>query len=69
MNKITKRILEKIGQPGLLEQLSGLDRVLITCTTDNIASANTIEECGGKLENEVKDESNIVFRRYWLSIR
>lgn len=48
---------------------SGLDQVLITCTSDNIASVKTIEGCGGKFENEVIDESNLVFRRYWLSIR
>jgi len=46
----------------------GLDRVLITCTSDNIASAKTIEGCGGEFENELIDENNIVFRRYWLSI-
>ncbi|NBJ87982.1 GNAT family N-acetyltransferase [Acutalibacter sp. 1XD8-36] len=41
----------------------GLDRVLVCCDDDNPASAHTIEDCGGKLENVVDG-----LRRYWITI-
>ena len=41
----------------------GLDRVLVTCDDGNIASARTIERCGGVLEDVRKDK-----RRYWISL-
>lgn len=40
----------------------GLDRVLVTCDSDNIASARTIEACGGVLE-DVRG----IKRRYWIT--
>jgi len=45
----------------------GLTRVLVTCDDRNLASAGTIEACGGELENKVKEEGNLV-RRYWIQI-
>lgn len=47
---------------------SGLDRVLIVCEADNIASANTIERNGGVLEG-IQDTEFGPARRYWISIR
>ncbi|MFE0590768.1 GNAT family N-acetyltransferase [Micromonospora echinospora] len=44
----------------------GLDRVLIICAADNIASAKTIERCGGVLE-DVRDTDLGATRRYWIS--
>lgn len=44
----------------------GLDRVLIICEVDNIASARTIERCGGVLE-DVRDTAHVATRRYWIS--
>ena len=48
----------------------GLDRVLITCLDKNIASARTIESCGGKLESLVFDNENhrANLRRYWITL-
>jgi predicted acetyltransferase len=43
--------------------LLGLDRVLVTCDTDNLASARTIEACGGELEDVRAGK-----RRYWLAV-
>ena len=45
----------------------GLDRVLITCNKNNIASANTMIKNGGKLENEVWDNDHFV-QRYWIEL-
>lgn len=44
-----------------------LDKVLITCDKNNIASAKTIMNNGGKLENEVP-EGNRITQRYWINI-
>ncbi len=41
----------------------GLDRVLITCTHDNAASARTITGQGGVLENELDG-----YLRYWITL-
>lgn len=46
----------------------GLDRVLITCDDDNIASVRMIERAGGVLENKVVDPHGTVVRRYWLTL-
>ena len=43
----------------------GLEKILITCDKNNIASKRTIESCGGILENEVIEESRITLR-YWI---
>ncbi|WP_246104433.1 GNAT family N-acetyltransferase [Rudaeicoccus suwonensis] len=49
---------------GLVEATSiGLQRVLVTCDTDNVASAKTIERCGGRLE-DIRGTS----RRYWIEL-
>ncbi|MDO4753683.1 MAG: GNAT family N-acetyltransferase [Bacillota bacterium] len=44
----------------------GIDRVLITCEKENIASARTIIKNGGVLENEVTEEDGTVIQRYWI---
>lgn len=41
----------------------GLVKALVCCDEDNPASAHTIEDCGGKLENVVDG-----LRRYWITI-
>lgn len=43
----------------------GLDKILITCDKNNIASRRTIESCGGILENEVIEETRTTLR-YWI---
>jgi predicted acetyltransferase len=52
-----------------LKECTRLDikKVLITCDKDNIASAKTIINNGGKLENEIK-EKNKLTQRYWISV-
>jgi predicted acetyltransferase len=42
----------------------GLDRVLVTCDEDNLASARTIERNGGVLEDTRNGK-----RRYWIDAR
>lgn len=44
-----------------------IHKVLLACDADNIASAKTIEFCGGILENEVF-EDEVLVRRYWIEI-
>lgn len=50
----------------------GINKVLLTCDKENIASSKTIIHNGGIIENEVKDEVNLtkseVIQRYWISI-
>lgn len=49
--------------------LLGLDRVLVTCDTDNVASARVIQKNGGILENEViSDRSGKPVSRYWIDL-
>ena len=45
----------------------GLDRALMICAEDNIASARTIERCGGVLE-EVRATRLGPQRRYWIDL-
>jgi predicted acetyltransferase len=46
----------------------GLERVLVTCDSDNIGSQRIILNNGGILENEVEHDGNIVCR-YWIDIK
>jgi len=48
-------------------RLLGLDRVLIMCEVDNVASARTIEHHGGVLD-EVRDTARGAVRHYWIKI-
>jgi predicted acetyltransferase len=50
-----------------LEECSkmGMKKVLITCDSDNIASAKTIQSCGGVLENEIPEDGRVT-QRYWI---
>ena len=45
----------------------GMDRVLIICEVDNIASVRTIERHSGVLE-DVRDTELGTMRRYWIKI-
>lgn len=47
----------------------GLKRVLVTCDSDNIASARVIQKNGGVLENEVISKySGKPVSRYWIAL-
>jgi predicted acetyltransferase len=45
----------------------GLDRALLVCAVDNLASAKTIERCGGVLESISGSKFGPV-RRYWIDL-
>ncbi len=45
----------------------GLERALITCDDNNIASIKTIEGCDGRLENKI-EVNGLVKRRYWIDL-
>ncbi len=45
----------------------GLDRVLVTCVEDNVASRRVIEANGGKLEDTRVDPEGRAMRRYWIA--
>lgn len=49
----------------------GLGRVMITASTDNIASWKIIEACGGVLQDEIEDtmmHGGEMLRRYWIEL-
>ena len=46
----------------------GVDRVLVTCDPENIASARTIERCGGVLE-DIRELPERRVSRYWIGWR
>ncbi|MFJ2618786.1 GNAT family N-acetyltransferase [Glutamicibacter sp. NPDC087344] len=69
--------LAKLALAGALDEARGmgLQRVLVTCNDSNIASARTIEACGGKLERivpaaEIAQRFGAVedLRRYWIAV-
>ncbi|MGW0433381.1 GNAT family N-acetyltransferase [Micromonospora sp. NPDC003197] len=45
----------------------GMDRLLAVCAVDNVASARTIERCGGIFES-VQDTRFGPARRYWFEL-
>jgi predicted acetyltransferase len=46
----------------------GLERVLVTCDEQNVASKKIIEKNGGKLENQVQDQTTGATKlRYWIA--
>ena len=44
-----------------------LNRVLVTCDSENEASARTIRSCGGVLENRVPEGDGFT-DRYWIEV-
>lgn len=46
----------------------GIEKALITCDKDNIASAKTVIKDGGLLENEFIEENGNVIQRYWITL-
>jgi len=45
----------------------GMDRVLIVCEADNVASAKTTERLGGLIE-DVRNTDDAAARRYWVEL-
>lgn len=55
----------------LLKQLQ-LDKVLLCCVSDNVASARSILNAGGVLENEVeiiRNNQPKIGQRYWIDVK
>lgn len=46
----------------------GMERVLMVCDRENIASAKTIQRNGGVLENELA-VSGVMEQRYWIDLK
>jgi predicted acetyltransferase len=47
----------------------GLEKVFLTCDTDNIASAKIIEKHGGKLENQmIYEPIRKMISQYWIEL-
>lgn len=46
----------------------GIDKVLMTCDKNNIASRKTITNNGGVLENEVKQSDGEILQRFWIKL-
>ena len=46
----------------------GIKKVLMVCDKDNIASAKSIQNNGGILENEVEQEDGEIVQRYWIEV-
>lgn len=47
----------------------GINKVLMGCYKDNIASAKSIMNNGGILENEVLDKEGKITQRYWINLK
>jgi predicted acetyltransferase len=45
----------------------GLERVLVVCSDENVASARTIERCGGVLL-DIPNTERGTLRRYWIRL-
>lgn len=45
----------------------GIDKVLMCCDKNNIASAKSIVSNGGVLENEIENDGHVE-QRYWIQI-
>ncbi len=47
----------------------GIEKLLVTCASDNIPSWRIIEKNGGILENEIYDEEDKeMIKRYWINL-
>lgn len=57
---------EILRQALIIARAEGIDRVLLTCDQDNVASAKVIERHGGVLEDVRVDPSGPAKRRYWI---
>lgn len=46
----------------------GLEKVMVTCSSENFASERTILACGGVFEREVAVDGECI-KRYWITIK
>jgi len=57
---------EILRQSLVVARAEGVDRVLVTCADDNVASVRVIERCGGVLESVIDGIQHARTRRYWI---
>ena len=57
---------EMLRQSVVLMRADGVERILVTCDDDNVASAGVIERGGGVYESIVEGRGGIPKRRYWI---
>jgi predicted acetyltransferase len=58
---------EILRQSLVIARAYGVDRALVVCDDDNIASIRVIEQCGGQLaDRRVIDGYDVPIRRYWI---
>ena len=57
---------EILRQALVIARAEGVERVLVTCDEDNLASARVIEAGGGVLEDIRPDPDGPAKRRYWI---
>jgi predicted acetyltransferase len=57
---------EMLRQSVVLMRAHGVERILVTCDDDNVASAGVIEHGGGVYESTVEGRSGVPKRRYWI---
>ena len=58
---------EILRQSLIVARSVGVDDVLVACAVENVASAKTIEACGGEFESEADgDRPGSRIRRYWI---
>lgn len=58
---------EILRQSLVIARALGIDRVLVTCDDDNLASATVIERCGGTFDGHVDSVlDGTRMRRYWI---
>jgi predicted acetyltransferase len=59
---------EMLRQSLVIARAGGVERALVTCDDDNVASAVIIERCGGVLESVVEPrDGGTPLRRYWIA--
>lgn len=58
--KILKLLLEKAKE-------KNIDKVLLTCSENNVGSSKIIENNGGILENKIEIDNKVVLR-YWIDL-
>lgn len=46
----------------------GMEKILVTCNKNNIASAKTIAANGGVIENELMEDNGNIVQRYWIKL-
>ena len=47
----------------------GIEKALVTCDKDNIASAKIAMKNGGVLENEFVNDEGVIEQRYWIRVK